>query len=409
VTVLAAGQPVVDIIHYHYVRDGRHLVLLANTSRECGYDFTLGLSCTGEVEIWDAETGTGSPCLVAREHAEGLELPLSLPPVGSVLVVVDPAPSCPRTPVVASDLPLERLERGRAVALTAASGTYRVTVGSPAGELRQVAATVRNLPPVVELGGEWEFATLRPNALPLTGWQLALESRRNGLHYTTSFQAEVVPAEARLVLDGLAGEKAWERSAQVPYEVQLNGEKLAFAPGDYLDHCMYEADLAGLLREGANRVEILTQGNLYEAAALRHPPLLVGRFAVAPGARLRLVGEPGTLSGPWDEAGYPYYSGLGSYCRRFALTVAQAQSRLFLEMEAPGDLVEVLVNGKSCGVRAWEPWRVEVTAAACRGENELELRIANSLQNLLVQEPKPSGLLGAVRLVPSREVEFNLG
>ncbi len=77
-------------------------------------------------------------------------------------------------------------------------------------------------------------------------------------------------------------------------------------------------------------------------------------------------------------------------------------------MDRPGDLAEVTVNGQSCGARAWEPFEWDITTTCNSGTNELEIRIANSLQNLLVQEPKPSGLLGKVRIVPHKRVGFAL-
>lgn len=415
-TVENEDGPVFDVVHYHYVRDERHFLFLVNTSREQEHSFTVSLPVSGEVEIWEVETGEISSCPVVRGSQAGLEIPLTLPPVGSILLAILPDKQCPHTPLIAADLPIERVNNKQAVGLTAQPGRYTVTVGSHSGEPRVVTASVRNVPAVVELGEEWQFETLKPNVLPLTEWQMSIEnevtspnSDRNALRFTTTFQADLVPAEARLLLDGIAGEKIWQRSTQVPYQVLLNGQELAFAPGEYLDHYMYEADLAGLIQEGTNRLEIITEGSLHpEPATLRHPACLIGRFAVGKGRRPRLVAEPGSLTGPWDKQDYPYYSGIGVYRQPFTLTRTQAQSRLFLEMEPPGDLVEVLINGKSCGVRAWEPWRVEITSAAKVGQNEIELRIANSLQNLLVQEPKPSGLLGPVQIVPYREVEFDL-
>lgn len=415
-TVENEEGPVFEVVHYHYVRDERHFLFLVNTSREQEHSFTVKLPLAGEVEVWDVETGEIGPCLVARGNNSGLEIPLTLPPVGSILLAILPDKQWPRTPLIAADLPIERVEQKQAVGLTAHPGRYTVTVGSLTEEPRVIAASVRKVPAVVELEQEWQFETLKPNILPLTDWQMRMEnevtgrdSDRNALRFTTTFQADLVPDEARLLLDGIAGEKVWQRSTQVDYQVLLNGQELEFAPGQYLDHYMYEADLAGLIQKGTNRLEIITEGSLHEPAALRHPACVIGRFAVAGGPRRpRLVAEPGTISGPWEEAGYPYYSGIGSYRHEFTLTGAQSRARLFLEMDAPGDLVEVLVNGKSCGVRAWEPWRVEITSAAQVGKNELELRIANSLQNLLVQEPKPSGLLGPVHIVPYREVEFDL-
>jgi hypothetical protein len=267
---------------------------------------------------------------------------------------------------------------------------------------------------VVELGDEWEFTTLQPNVLPLTEWSLSMENSiynpnwtTNGLRFTTTFTADLVPAEARLLLDALEGAPVEQHKGQF-FQARLNGEELSFQTGEYFDHYVMEAAVDGILREGRNTFEVWTEGSLCEPAALTQPAFLVGRFAVSGRKRLRLVEEPRTLrAGPWNEQGYPFYSGIATYRQAFKLTSAQAASRLFLEMDAPGDLVEVLVNGDSCGVRAWEPWKLEVTSAVNSGSNDLELRIANSMQNLFIQEPKPSGLLGSVRLVPYKELTFS--
>ena len=68
-------------------------------------------------------------------------------------------------------------------------------------------------------------------------------------------------------------------------------------------------------------------------------------------------------------------------------------------MDRPGDLMQVCVNGKSCGVRAWEPWSVEITDAISGPSNLVQVQVANALQNLLVHTPRPSGILGRVRIV----------
>ena len=89
-------------------------------------------------------------------------------------------------------------------------------------------------------------------------------------------------------------------------------------------------------------------------------------------------------------------------------TQAEPDFALHLEMARPGDLAEVIVNGISCGVRAWEPFSWDISEAVGSGQNDLQIKVANSLQNLLLQEPKPSGLLGEVRIVPYKEIEFKL-
>ena len=72
------------------------------------------------------------------------------------------------------------------------------------------------------------------------------------------------------------------------------------------------------------------------------------------------------------------------------------------------DVLEVLVNGQSAGVRLWEPYQIEVTRLLKSGENTIEMRVANTLVNLLERVERPSGLAGAPRLVPYQIFEYNL-
>ena len=70
------------------------------------------------------------------------------------------------------------------------------------------------------------------------------------------------------------------------------------------------------------------------------------------------------------------------------------------------DTPEVLVDGQRAGVRLSEPYQVELTDHLQPGDNTLELRVANTLINLLEAVPRPSGLAGPPRLVPYRPVMF---
>ena len=72
-------------------------------------------------------------------------------------------------------------------------------------------------------------------------------------------------------------------------------------------------------------------------------------------------------------------------------------------------MVEVVVNGQSAGVRLWPPYGIEVTDLLRDGENVLELRVANTLVNLLEAVRRPSGLSGAPRLVAYTSVTLELG
>jgi hypothetical protein len=94
------------------------------------------------------------------------------------------------------------------------------------------------------------------------------------------------------------------------------------------------------------------------------------------------------------------------YRKRFELPESFAGQRVFLEPEMQDDVLEVIVNGRSAGVRLWEPYQVEVTDLLKPGDNTLELRVANTLVNLLERVERPSGLAGAPKLVPCQTFTF---
>ena len=66
------------------------------------------------------------------------------------------------------------------------------------------------------------------------------------------------------------------------------------------------------------------------------------------------------------------------------------------------------MEGISAGIRLWAPYQVEITDLLKPGENMLELRLANTLVNLLEAVERPSGLSGAPKLVPYRTFTFDL-
>jgi hypothetical protein len=408
------GQPATDVIHYHWRRAGLDFYVIHNTSRQQTAAVRVELGARGEVTLWDPDTGQIRPAPIVEEKPLGLAVPLDLPPVGTLIIGLDPGGAL-ASPVAEANLPLERLEQGRVVGLAERKGEFYLRARQAGSAVLRVQ--VRDVPPPIELAEEWEFCTDRPNALPLLAWQLSLTNRVAGrdhasaaAEYRTRVTMDLVPPQARLLLDGLAVEKLWAGTATVPFEVLVNGTRVPhWQPGNYLDHYLYEAEVGQLLRPGENEFVVRTTPNLCELPALRYPLILIGRFSVADPQRPHLTREPGRLGlQGWHRAGYPFFSGLGFYRQVLRLPRRYLSSRLWLEMERVGDAAEVVVNGCSCGVRAWEPWRVEITPAVVPGRNTLEIRVANSLQNLLVQEPKPSGLLGKVRIVAAREVSFAL-
>ncbi|MGC8643398.1 MAG: glycosylhydrolase-like jelly roll fold domain-containing protein, partial [Isosphaeraceae bacterium] len=130
-----------------------------------------------------------------------------------------------------------------------------------------------------------------------------------------------------------------------------------------------------------------------------------------------------------SEDGIKYYSGTAVYRKRVDLE--DVNLPLWLDLGAVRELAEVRLGGKSLGVVWTEPFRVKISGAARKGENELEVRVTNLWPNRLIGDarlprerrftrtnvakfdhpPKqggahrllPSGLLGPVWLLKERD------
>jgi len=296
-------------------------------------------------------------------------------------------------------------------------------------------------PPDLALDGEWAFAPQGDNALVIGRWLAATEkpvvdgrglvaeppdaaldwvpmapgawsyqlpAEPDGPYpipvwYRMEFAIDSVPPAAALIIDGFAGTE-WQlfvNSVHVTAPVTRSA----------LDSQMGTVDITPLLRTGGNRISL----RLVVASptdGLLDRIKLTGDFSLrADGAGQWAIAAPRASLRPrsWTEQGYPFYSGLARLVKRFALPEAFAGMRVFLDGGLGDDAAEVLVNGASAGVQLWPGQAIEVTDWLRPGEeNEIELRVANTLANLLNGELRPSGLLTVPRLVAHTQFAFEL-
>jgi hypothetical protein len=174
---------------------------------------------------------------------------------------------------------------------------------------------------------------------------------------------------------------------------------------------MQSVDISGLLRQGANVVALcLTVTNATDG--LLDLVKIMGDFSLMQrrGESAYVIAAPRcTIApAPWSLQGYPFYAGRGVYRRTFDLPEDWAEQRIMLEPAMHDDVLEVVVNGEQAGVRLWAPYGLDITHFLRAGENRIELRVANTLVNLLEGTERLSGLADAPRLVPHREFRFSL-
>lgn len=123
-------------------------------------------------------------------------------------------------------------------------------------------------------------------------------------------------------------------------------------------------------------------------------------------AYIRETCETGTIAtGDWSEIdGLRAYSGGAVYRKQIQLTNDDLKNNIEIDL---GDVVssaELVVNGKSAGIRVAPPWKYDLTPLVKPGENKIEVVVYNTLANNYTTIPTryrgaiKSGLIGPVTL-----------
>jgi hypothetical protein len=85
-----------------------------------------------------------------------------------------------------------------------------------------------------------------------------------------------------------------------------------------------------------------------------------------------------------EDPSIRYFSGTAVY--RKSLSVPWTGKRIFLALNSLGGAVRVLINRQEAGTVWCSPWTVDVTNYLKKGENTLELQVANSLVNRMIYD-----------------------
>lgn len=222
------------------------------------------------------------------------------------------------------------------------------------------------------------------------------------LRYRKHFFIHTLPAAADLMLDAgcISG----------TYRLWINGSEVlpsAFSPAWHYDHANRAQPVGKLLVQGENCLEIEVCAQK-DDDGLRGTLYLCGDFGVyfpkELGLDIALLAmhsqckphQDGMISsaphtgvyGNLYVQGYPYYSGTLCfyYCEIFE-SKPKGNQIFALAHNRSNDCVELFVNGQSIGVRAFAPYRWQVSdQALTAGENEFMLRVQNTLANALEGE-----------------------
>lgn len=165
------------------------------------------------------------------------------------------------------------------------------------------------------------------------------------------------------------------------WSVFINGNAVEKIPGKYwIDKEFPEYAIGEFLKPGMNTITIKAERMNILAEVM--PVYLLGDFLVQPAKQgFEITGGEINSLGSWRENGLPFYSQTVAYTQTFQISKNQGSSYKIKLNEWNAPVCEVMVNGKSAGLIAWQPYELDVSDKLNEGKNEISVRVYGSLKN----------------------------
>lgn len=268
----------------------------------------------------------------------------------------------------------------------------------------------------IVLKDQWTFVPESLNVLPLANWNMRIGlSRESGgyTHYSESyFEVKEPPEKCVLMMCGFPANPGRNIVGE-PIELTVNGNVCEpYVPQATVDKHGHDKDqfetfcgrntLKYSIREylirGFNRVSIRTPGHTVDPQAILYPPLIAGTFSIGKGPRGWTIDVPKSAVGydSWTRHGFPYLSGTGAYIQKFE--IPSNSDRIILKFSHASGVVNVVLNSVDIGTLIWQPMEIDITGKCDSKRNEIQVRVINTLDNILRLNGRPSGLLGEAHL-----------
>jgi hypothetical protein len=238
-------------------------------------------------------------------------------------------------------------------------------------------------------------------------WEMQLPQERDQatypvtLWYRAAFEIAALPPNTRLLIDGFSGKE---------YQLFVNSKEIKDkGKRSKLDAEIKEVDIQPYVQAGRNLVAVKLIANRRTDGILDLLKI-IGDFALEKSFDgFKIVEKKHTLKvGDWTKQGYPFYSGTGIYRTEFEVPAKYIGGKLFLEVDCGDDVLEVSINGSKSQVVPWHPYRIDVTDLIKIGKNTVELKVTNTLINLLEAVQKASGIVPVPKLVHEHRYELQL-
>jgi hypothetical protein len=427
-----------NVFYLHRQKDGVDVYFFANTATAPSRGVEISFERTGRPELWDLGTGRTAPLHVYQIKNGRLCITIDFAPAQGHIVVISKKTSAPH--IRATNLVVEEFDGinvcgypeddEKTISAAIDTGSKSITLKAPAG---------KHLRPL-SLGKEFTFQLESSNALLLGSWRMTIDEGgglEKGFHrpefddaswpvvsngawemqlgeeremstypvtlwYRRWFNAEFIPDDLRIVIDGFSG---------LSHKLFVNGQEIS-EPGkrSAIDAEMREVAIRQQAVEGRNCIAVMLVVNRRTDGILDLLKIL-GDFALRKeNEGYAIIRRTAAIkAGDWTKLGYPFYSGTAMYRTEFDVREEYLTGAMMLEVECGEDVLEVSVNGSEGRVVPWYPYRTDISELLKAGKNVLELRVTNTLINVLEGVQKISGILATPKLVHHRRYILSPG
>ena len=425
------------IFYLHRVKDEYDVYFLVNTLQNDQGSVELSFDQSRLPELWDPNSGEIRPIYPFKLVDGRVKISLDFPATESRIVMFRNEITSPY--VTESNLHIESIDNQRVhgyADVHNAAIFVKANIGH--GEV-QMTAEQKSILPKLSLGNRFNFELADDNVLCLAHWKMIQEDskmRKQGpvqidfddsgwldvtmgawemqllqerdeetypvaLWYRTSFDMKYIPTSTRLLIDGFSGSS---------YALYVNGSPVdRTGVRSNLDAEIREADIQPFVRQGKNVVAVRLVVNRRTDGILDLLKI-IGKFSLTQAGDAYVISEPkiAIAIGDWTKQGYPFFSGTGIYTTEINIPKDYLDGKLFLEVDCGEDVLELKVNDSLSHITPWHPYRIDVSDDVKAGNNRFQLKVTNTLINILEAVPKKSGLLSEPNLVHLPRYELNL-
>ena len=361
-----------NLFHHRRVVGDGEFVLLVNTSIDARSTGTI-TSKAQSIERWDPDSGRISA--YPFEKAEtGVRATFTLPPCGSQLLFLSQKARAPKKQPIHFINVVDATTALRIVPLEDNVLTLDYVDITAGGETKKNLYFYR--------ASQFAFAA---NGMPRNPWDSSVQFKdeliTKKFDPNSGFEAiyrftieEQLPQRLSIVI---------ERPDL--YTITCNGKKVSAGKNAWwLDKAFGRIDITKAAQLGENIVTI--QAAPFTIYHELESAYVLGTFrlkAVDCGFVILGESEPTLALGSWKGQGYPLYSAGVSYSGQFNVSSRRAGKYVVELGKWYGSVAEVIVNKKSAGYIACQPWQCDVTKLIKRGTNTVEVRVIGTLKNTL--------------------------